>query len=62
MEKLVYFPINPLQSSCDPLVTKSTLKVWVQMNIAAHEYINEKKLYLVSFIGVCSFMVYARGN
>jgi hypothetical protein len=23
--KLVYFPLNPLQSSRDPLVTKSTL-------------------------------------
>jgi hypothetical protein len=25
--KLVYFPLNPLQSSQDPLVTKSTLMV-----------------------------------
>jgi hypothetical protein len=25
--KLVYFPLNPLQSSRDPLVTKSTLTV-----------------------------------
>jgi hypothetical protein len=24
--KLVHFPLNPLQSSRDPLVTKSTLK------------------------------------
>jgi hypothetical protein len=26
-EKLVYFPLNPLQSFRDPLVTKSTLRV-----------------------------------
>jgi hypothetical protein len=25
--KLVYFPLNPLQSSRDPLVTKSTLRL-----------------------------------
>jgi hypothetical protein len=29
--KLVYFPLNPLQSSRDPLVTKSTLsEIWPQ--------------------------------
>jgi hypothetical protein len=40
MGKLVHFPLNPLQSSCDPLVTKSSLNVVMIDNIYVHSLVS----------------------
>jgi hypothetical protein len=45
--KLVYFPLNPLQSSRDPLITKSTLREEMferrEKMLADHELEAEEK-------------------
>jgi hypothetical protein len=41
--KLVYFPLNPLQSLCDQLVTKSILKVLMCLCSASSAGVQQTK-------------------